>query len=256
MKEFTSTQNGNFNLDLAGIDYEILVQNQKIRSGNEQYINATEILKTYNANPKQDLFWSKKRLDLWFKSHRTKEIVEKFMSTPGGSKAYYIYGAGRGKSTWIHKDLFLHLMIWLDAEHEIAVVKFINHITDKFSQAGEIRNLERSRYKQVTDDLKPLYALCLKEGTTQPEEAFYTTVNQKLHNIASGSALKRGGMDHDSLDLTVTRNISVLRDCLPEWIEQALEQTETARKARTRLYEIIASKEVIKKDGQIIVRSS
>lgn len=121
-------------------------------------------------------------------------------------------------------------------------------------QFTKVRQLEKARSRPMTDRVKILKANLKEEGSNS--DYIYNTINQKIHKRVTGKSMPRGGIDHSELDKDQALKISVLRDCIEDWTETALEATQTAREARELLYEWISRARVIKKDSQYIATRS
>jgi len=250
----TTLKRNVFDLSVEGIDYSVITDLKKLHDSDEIFFNATDIVKQYNdAHPKQD----PKLLGNFTKSRRFKDLTEILLFKLNSKKKdlYFKKGTGNKVQTWLHKDLFLSLMIWIDAKHEIAVTQFVSGVIKMIGNAREIRTEEKDRHLSYTDALKTLYGRLQDAGTSQPEHFFYTTIQRKIAKKATGEVMKQGGTDHDGNEARVNAIIAILRGNVQQLANELNEvdqdhrtrndYSRSARDDKKEIYAYIESFEVI-----------
>ncbi len=202
-KETIATaKGGKYLAPIGDIDYQVLVDLKTLQGQKEPYFNATEIVKQYNAAQKDSLFGKPKRLDTWLRIKRTKELIQILITRMVVSKSKLIRTnrTGESRGTWIHKELFLSLMIWLDAKHELAITQLVNKVVEYSDTALLTRADTKALSRQMTDQVKRLVAKLDEEGSGAAPH-YYSTLNQQIHRAVTAKPLKRGGIDHEALTI-------------------------------------------------------
>ena len=253
-EQLTTTLKRNvFDLTVEGIDYSVLSDLKKLHDSDEVYFNATDIIKQYNEEHPN----KKRLLSTFIRRLRTKELIESLIVQfcTVEKKLIIVKGKGRYAETWLHKELFAHLLIWIDVKHEIAVVQFVTNVVKMIGNAKEIRTEEKDRHLPYTDALKVLYGRLKEEGTKQREDWFYSTIQRKIAKKATGEAMKNGGRDHDGHEAQINASIAILRGIVQRLakdlndIDQDFrsrgEKNRSARDDRKEIYEAIEAFTVI-----------
>ena len=225
-------------INMGGVDYTVLIDLKTLQGKKEPYFNATEIVKQYNKEQESDLFGSPKRLVDWTRSKRFKEIIEivkcDFNTTQ--SRLYLSENIKGNRRIMLHKELFLSLMIWLDAKHEIAITQFVNRVVENIDQVEHIRGVSRSKHLNYTDELLLLQEDLKDEGSGSAP-FIITTMQQKIHKKATGRSTKRGGVDHDTFEGEEDFRITKLRSGVVKVLVDCSDLT--AREARDKAYQFI-----------------
>ena len=101
---------GQATLWLYNVQCDVLYSFKRIDDRQEPYFNATDFLSSY----KQSFPNEKKELKEFWRRKRTQEIVNLIVGFSHHKKlSKYVEGEGRFKKTFIHKDLYLSLLIGL-----------------------------------------------------------------------------------------------------------------------------------------------
>lgn len=224
---------------MGGVDYTVLMDLKTLQGKKEPYFNATKIVKQYNQVQKSDLFGSPKRLDKWLNSVRTKEIIDILITQFGVSKSRLIQTnrTGKERGTWVHRELFLSLMIWLDAKHEIAITQFINRVVENIDQVRHIREVSKERSHNFHDEIGLLNVRLTAEGSGAGNQRIFATLNQKINKKATDRSTPRGGVDHDTFEGEENFHEAKLRSSVAKIL--AGSHDLTTREARDKAYQFI-----------------
>src|SRR5574343_1454094 len=102
--------------------------NQISQRSDNSYLNATELLSIYNNNSGNN----KRFKDFWENSGTKNflEALENELNNNGENSAHlktdlYITIRGKGGSTYMHPYLFVKFAMWLSAEFEVKVIKWV-----------------------------------------------------------------------------------------------------------------------------------
>lgn len=233
MKALVSANAGKFSLPLGEINYTVLTKHHEMKSQDIDYFDATSVIRQYNSDIDADIMLGfktvkrKKRLDNFLRNTRTKQIMAKIEKDPCANsrmgKLVKIVQNGEAKEIWLHLDLFLHLMIWLDAEHEVAVVKFVQEVLGRIEGALLIRKEEKAAQLPTMDEVKRVQKMLEDEGSGAAPN-YYSTVNSQIYTAATGLPSSRGGVNHNNLPDDVTAAIKRIRFYLLVFIANHLDE--------------------------------
>lgn len=180
---FVTCKGGQATLLLNDVQCDILYSFKLVDGRPEPYFNATDFLSSYN-----DSFGEKKRLDKFWNRERTKELVNLIHPKKGYKNlAKYVEGEGRFKKTFIHKDLYLSLLIWLDAKYELAITQLVEMI----SRNGEITYHNREMLKHDTkiknDAVRVLEEkIKLEHPTSKTAQFIYPNIQRGINRAITG----------------------------------------------------------------------
>lgn len=216
-----------FCLTVGEINYNVLVDLKTLQGEKAPYFNATEIVKQYNLfNPD-----NQKRLVEWKRSKRFKDLVNLMVGKSHHRKLHFIEGSGNKKKMMVHKELFLSLMIWLDAKHEIAVTSFVNRVVEKIDVAAFTRAVSKSLSRPMTNQVKILQEK-LAEEKSGAAPHIYTTISKQIHRAATGRPMPKGGEDQESLSLEESNLMVELRDNVELQLDYMFRHEFTGREAK------------------------
>lgn len=170
--------------------------NQRTKDG---YFNSTDLLKFYNdANNK------KKRFKDFWENKQTKDFLEELaIELNGENHAHlktiiesdlYTTGRGRGGATWMHPYLFVKFAMWLSAEFEVKVIKWVyDNLIDFRNQVGDY-------YKDMCKSICSTYSDYYKKS---PSPLVYVTEARFLNKLVLGAheSGKRNELNEKQLDL-------------------------------------------------------
>ncbi len=230
MKDTITAKGGQYLAPIGGIDYQILVDLKTLQGQKEPYFNATEIVKQYNDAQKDNLFGSLKRLNKWVNSKRFKEIINIWETQKGvpKSKLYFKKRDGKVYNVWIHKELFLSLMIWLDAKHEFEITQLVNKVVEYSDTALLTRADTKALSRPMTDQVKRLREKLFEEDSGAAP-TYYSTLHRQIHKAVTAKPLKRGGIDHEALTIEQECLIGELRLEVEILIKERLDAEWTGR---------------------------
>ncbi len=175
--------------NIGGIDYKVLIDLKKLQGKKEPYFNATDLVKQYN-----DHHGKKKQLGDWLRLKDTRELIVKLEDLYTGIPVKRFVekrGSGRSRSTWIHKELFLHMMYWLDVDHKIAIMKFVDNIVKDISLVLEKREAIKQPTKDRNESLEYLSkALTILHPDSSRGSRLYLHISQKINIAVFGTATK------------------------------------------------------------------
>ena len=190
-------------INMGGVDYTVLVDLKTLQGKKEPYFNATKIVKQYNQAQESDLLESPKRLVDWTRSKRFKEIVEIY-GCDFNTRESQLYRREKVKGNrfniWVHKELFLSLMIWLDAKHEVAITQFVNRVVENIDQVKHIRQISKEKSHDFHEEVRLLNDRLTAEGSGAGNQRIFATLNQKINKKATDKCTPRGGIDHDTFE--------------------------------------------------------
>jgi hypothetical protein len=144
------------------------------------FFSATDLLKTYNTNAgKQKVlpeFWSNKGTSDFIEALENQLATE----TLGESLLLKTYNtnAGRSGGTWMHPYLFVKFAMWLSAEFEVKIIKWVyDNLLEERNQAGD-------HYKEmcqaIADKYEEFYA-------AKPDPLIFAKEISFLNRLVFGS---------------------------------------------------------------------
>ncbi len=139
-------KNSSLLINIGDETFNVFMSLRNLQGQKSPYFNATEVVKQHN-----ELSGDSKRIYEWTKSKRFKEIIgiwERDFSVPK-SKLYVKERAGSEHKIMLHQDLFLSLMIWLDAKYEMNVTSFVNKTVENLQITTESRQIVKTPTKAL-----------------------------------------------------------------------------------------------------------
>jgi len=228
MSDIVTLKESSFLVEVGEINYQVLVDLKTLQGTKEPYFNATEIVKQYNQTKSTN-----KKLSSWKRSLRFKEIIKIWecdFNTPI-SKIYRNERVGSSYKMMVHKDLFLSLMIWLDAEHELAITKFVDNVVSRLDGAKLTRKTSKSLAKPMTDLIKVLKEKLDEEGSGAAQH-YYNIVSNQIYKAATGKPASNGREGHDTLSDADNVKIAGLRASVEILIAEKLDADLTGRETK------------------------
>lgn len=213
---------GNLTLHVGGVDYSVLVEYKKFIDSKEAYFNATDTINQYNL--KSSLYANshnkKKLLSNWLRNQDTQELIKKLESLipPRTHNRTLVEqrGAGRYKSTWLHRELWLHLMYWLDVDHKIAIMQFVEVVMAQHELVTQNREMLKQDTKIKNDAVRVLEEkIKLEHPTSKTAQFIYPNIQRGINRAITGiwSKIDRNKLTSeqlmaiDDLELEVERII-------------------------------------------------
>ena len=150
------------------------------------YLNATDLLRVYNltaASHKRFLeFWSNKNTQEFLEA-LSREVNHNGNNSHHLKTDLYITQRGKGGSTWMHPYLFVKFAMWLSADFEVKVIKWV------YDNLIKTRNEAGDHYLEMTTAIKqPDPLIFVKEANFLKELAF--GYREKSRNEATEEELK------------------------------------------------------------------
>ncbi|MBN1971242.1 MAG: KilA-N domain-containing protein [Candidatus Delongbacteria bacterium] len=243
-----SVSNGNF-IAVFGQDMYHIISDLKTLQGNKAvFFNASDIVKQHNEkNPMK-----KKNLAAWTRSKRFQEIIEIWeceKNTPK-NKLYRKVRIGKRYQVFVHHELFLSLLIWLDAKHEVAITNFINKAVAMSDEVQRERGISIKVFPQFTDALNSLKKKLEDEGSGFAPHTFMN-VNILVYKGATGKGVKEfkedkalakeKGLDSplDMLEAQGNHRVTELRLNIAYRINLRIAQGWTGKQIKDDLYAMI-----------------
>jgi len=230
-KEKITLTGGSKSFTVGQIDYSVLINLKALQGEKEAYFNATEVIKQYNK-----FYGTKKRLSDFIKRERTTELVEKLETANAVTRNDLIISKrGRNAETYIHKDLFLSLMIWLDAEHELAVTQFVNSVVNELTTVELMRTETKVLHKPMTYQIQRLQQMLKDEGSGFAPHTF-TNIQKWIHKYTLGKL----GHNLDELDSNEEIMLAQTRKEVEEYIEELINANVlTGREIKDRVKSLL-----------------
>lgn len=180
----------------------------------DSFLNATELLQIYNDTGKTP----KRFLEFWH-NKGTQEFMEalaKELNSNGDNshllpKDLYLSTRGNGGSTYMHPYLFIKFAMWLSADFEVKVIKWV------YDNLIKVRNDAGDHYLKMCDTIQEVY-LNVKGQKPQPlifiqEANFIKSLafgyKEKERNEASEFELRL-------LNALQLANISLIKEGIPK----------------------------------------
>ncbi len=168
----------------------------------DSFFNATELLQVYNSNSSKKKviaeFWSNKSTDDFLEALINQLKVEQ-KDNVGNSLCLktdlYTSKKGKGGATYMHPYLFVKFAMWLSADFEVKVIKWVyDNLIDFRNQAGD-------HYKEMCSVIKERYLEYYKTDKIDPlvfsNEAIY--LNELV--FGSNSIKRRNNATEEELEL-------------------------------------------------------
>lgn len=212
-----------FKLTLGNTVYQILIELKILKGVSLPYFNATNIVKQYNTKN-----GTSKRLSDFIKSKRYREMMKNLLAERSLTKNKLCFTKGKTSNpvTWVHKDLFLALMIWLGSENELVVSEFLTKVLKNLDTARLTRDVSKVLNKPMTDQIKRLIVMLEREGAYS--KYYYSTINDQIYKSATGRPAKNKREVHDNLIASDNLAIAETRANVQAFIKDALDNGATA----------------------------
>lgn len=161
------------------------------------FLNATDLLSIYNANAKTQKrikeFWDNKGTDDFVDALIRMEQKEIGGNSPLLKSDLILTTKGRNGSTFMHPYLFIKFAMWLSADFEVKVIKWVyDNLIKVRNEAGdyyiELCDAIQKRYLSWSNGKKPDPLIFIKEANYLKELAF--GYKDKGRNEATEDELK------------------------------------------------------------------
>jgi len=200
-----SCNGGDLNINVGTENYSVLVDFHSLNNSDTEFFNASEIVKQYNINNPAN----QKRLNKWTNSKRFKEIIEIWETQKGvpKNKIYFKKRDGSFYHVWIHKDLFLSLMIWLDAKYELAITDLIEQVSTQHFQVQQTREhgkIARNTYTstlQVLDNEANISRALAGKPPLTEEKTYFSHGTKLMNKALFDKQINRNDLDEPQLEL-------------------------------------------------------
>ncbi|WP_415408227.1 KilA-N domain-containing protein [Sulfurovum sp. CS9] len=196
-------QESNFTLKLGDKMYNIVSDLKMLQGKKEPFFNASYFVKKFNeANPNKT-----KAIFDWTRSKRFNEIIdiwERENNVPK-SKLYRKERVGGKYQIFVHHELFLSLLIWLDAEHEMAITNFINRAVEMVGVTKQERKVSKGVSLHYTDQLKELEAMLKAEGSGFAPHT-YTNIQRWVYEAGTGRNLRKDKKEAELAGVTFSHD--------------------------------------------------
>lgn len=222
LKDSTAT------LTIGNHDFIVLMSLKSLQGERQPFFNATEIINQYN-----DFYGAKKRLSNWTQSPRFKELMkiwETEFQVPK-NKLYQKEREGKKYRIMLHKDLFLSLMIWLDARHEFEVTRFLNEIVSELTTVELMRAKRKALQKPMTEQIKILQQILKDEGSGFAPHT-YSNIQKWIYFSVTGVMPPKGGADYAQLTSKEEEMIANTRSSVENQIKYLLQSDLTGREIK------------------------
>ena len=235
--DIVTLDKSNFHLQLGDINYDVLVDLKTLQGKKEPYFNATEIIKQYN-----DIHNAKKRIVDWTRSKRFKEIIN-IHGCDFNTRKNVLYRKekikGNKYNIFIHRELFLSMMIWLDAKHEIAVTSFVGNVIECIDATKLTRKaviLPTVELNIELDDLAKLMVMEGKNPASKKISMIYVHIQNAVNKTVTGKgvSLDRNTLPHEQLE-----EIHYLENMLMDRVSILTCRCYTAEEIRNDLMDLL-----------------
>lgn len=174
-------------------DFDGMVVEQRT---DNSFLNATDLLRIYNENSKYAKrfadFWNNKNTDDFVEALLREENL-KVVNSPLLKNDLILITKGRNGSSFMHPYLFVKFAMWLSADFEVKVIKWVyDNLIKVRNEAGdyyiEMCDAIQKRYLSWSNGKKPDPLIFIKEANYLKELAF--GYKDKGRNEATEDELK------------------------------------------------------------------
>lgn len=201
----------------------ILLYTYKIIDGNaEPYFDATSFMNNYKKSFPNE----KKVLKEFWRATRTKELVNLIVGKYHHKKfAKKIIGKGKSKKTIVHKDLYLSLLIWLDARYELTITQMVEAISKSGEIIHESRKLLKDDTKAKNEAVYELVKKLKREYPNSKSSAYlYTNIQKGINRRVLGKVSK---VDRENLPSEKILAIDELECSVENFIKENIDKIDS-----------------------------
>lgn len=220
---------GNLTLHVGSIDYSVLVEYKKFLGSEEAYFNATDTINQYNLKVSLCANSRNKKLNNWLRNRDTQELIQRLESLipPRARNKTLVEqrGAGRYKTTWLHRELWLHLMYWLDVDHKIAIMQFVETIMAVHELVTQNREMLKHDTKIKNEAVQLLEKKIKAEHPTSKTAQFiYPNIQRGINRAITGKWAK---LERENLSNVQLLAIDVLELEVQAFILERIRTTDS-----------------------------
>lgn len=183
----------------------------------DSYFNATDLLKFFNKSNST----SKRFKDFWDNKQTSSFLTELCKELNSDNSAHlktvlesdlYTTGRGRGGATYMHPYLFVKFAMWLSAEFEVKVIKWVyDNLIDFRNQAG---THYKEMCKAISDGYTEYYNKPANPLIYSQEARFLNELVKGFHK--SGNRNNLNEKELDLLNNLQKINISLIGQQIPK----------------------------------------